>query len=209
MSEIASKVGEETGACAAYLKNLIALGIVKKETPFAQNTARKTIYRVEDQLFRFWYRFVPGNIAAIQRGFADEVYQKIVPQLSCYMGAVFEEICTQYLWRLREKGESKIAFTDLGRWWGTDAKTKREAEIDIMGTDGANAALFAECKWTSEAADAAVLEALDANSRLFAYREVQLYLFAKSGFTKGCREKAAALGNVTLVSFEEIWQKNP
>ena len=208
LSEIASKVGEETGACAAYLKNLIALGIVKKETPFAQNTARKTIYRVEDQLFRFWYRFVPGNVSAIQRGFADEVYQKIAPQLSTYMGTVFEEICTQYLWRLRAKSKSKIAFTDLGRWWGTDAKTKREAEIDIMGTDGANAALFAECKWTNEAADAAVLDVLDANSRLFAYREVQLYLFAKSGFTKDCREKAAALGNVTLVSFEEIWEED-
>lgn len=35
LSEISSKVGEETSACSAYLKNLISLGIIKKETPFA------------------------------------------------------------------------------------------------------------------------------------------------------------------------------
>ena len=36
MSEISTKVGEDTSVCATYIKNLISLGIVKKETPFGE-----------------------------------------------------------------------------------------------------------------------------------------------------------------------------
>lgn len=204
LSEIALKVGEETSACAAYIKNLISLGIIKKETPFAESSTRKTVYKIEDNLFRFWYRFIPDNIAAIQRGLAEDVYKKISASLSPYTGPVFEDICIQYLWMLRERGEIEVAFIDLGRWWGNDAKNKREAEIDIMGTDSADAALFCECKWTNEKADVGVLDTLIERSRLFPYRDVHLCLFAKNGFTKGCAEKAAQLGNVKLLSFADI-----
>jgi AAA+ ATPase superfamily predicted ATPase len=204
LSEISSKVGEETSACAVYIRNLIGLGIVKKETPFAENTTRKTIYRIDDNLFRFWYRFIPDNIAAINRGLSSDVYKRISPMLSDYMGAVFEDICIQYLWKLREQGKAKIDFTDLGRWWGNDKKNKRETEIDIMGTDGAGGALFGECKWTNEKVTAGVLETLAGHSQLFPHKNPQLYLFAKTGFTKGCTEKAKELSNATLVTFKEI-----
>jgi len=204
LSEISSKVGEETSACSAYIKNLISLGIVKKETPFAENSKRKTIYKIDDNLFRFWYRFIPDNIAAINRGLIDAVYKKISPKISDYMGAVFEDICIQYLWKLREQGNVSIEFADLGRWWGNDSKNKCKTEVDIMGTDGANSALFCECKWTNEKVDVGVLNTLVERSKLFDYKNIQLYLFAKTGFTKGCIEKANETGNVTLVTFDEI-----
>jgi len=204
LSEISSKVCEETSACSAYIKNLISLGIIKKETPFAESSTRKTLYKIDDNLFRFWYRFVPDNIASINRGLIDAVYKKIAPKISDYMGAVFEDICIQYLWKLREQENIKTEFTDLGRWWGNDPKNKCEAEIDIMGTDGSDSALFCECKWTNGKVDVGVLETLLGRSRLFHYKNVQLYLFAKNGFTKGCTEKANELGNVTLVAFDKI-----
>jgi AAA+ ATPase superfamily predicted ATPase len=204
LSEISSKIGEETSACVAYIKNLISLGIVKKETPFAESSTRKTIYKIDDNLFRFWYRFIPDNIASVNRGLVDAVYKKISPMISDYMGAVFEDICIQYLWKLRAQGKTSIEFTDLGRWWGNDAKNKCEAEIDIMGTDNANSALFCECKWTNEKIDVGVLNTLVERSRLFHYESVQFYLFAKTGFTKGCVEKANTLGNATLVTFDNI-----
>ncbi len=52
---------------------------------------------IEDIMFRFWYRFVPENTSLIARGAAELVYKRIEPQLSVYMGKVFEEICKQYL----------------------------------------------------------------------------------------------------------------
>jgi predicted helicase len=125
--------------------------------------------------------------------------------ISDYMGAVFEDICIQYLWKLREYGKVKTEFTDLGRWWGNDAQNKRETEIDIMGTDGKDSALFCECKWTNEKVDVGVLDTLVERSRLFHYRNVEFYLFAKSGFTKGCVDKVDGLGNVNLVTYNSIF----
>lgn len=120
------------------------------------------------------------------------------------MGKVFEDISAQYLWKLLVSGKSPIEFTSLGRWWGNDPRTKSQTEIDIMGEHDKNSALFAECKWTNEKVDLGVLETLVQRSELFAYKNVHLFLFAKSGFNKGCIDKAAELGNVTLVTYADI-----
>jgi len=204
MSEICSKTGIDSALANSYLTKLIALGIVKKETPFGTNQTRKTIYLLTDSMFRFWYRFVPDNMAAIQRGLTDSVYQRIEPQLPAFMGGVFEDICKQYLWEQNRRGDPDAAFIDLGRWWGTDKNAKREVEIDILGSVDAETAFFGECKWTNEKADLPVLNGLIQKSGLFAYTRKRFFLFAKTGFSKGCEERAKEMGNVRLVGLEEM-----
>ncbi|MDO4623323.1 MAG: ATP-binding protein [Eubacteriales bacterium] len=207
MSEISTKVGESTTVCSGYLKNLINLGIIKKETPYGEKESRKSIYSIEDNMFYFWYRFVLDNTSAIARGAEDLVYKKIEVQLNDYMGKVFEEICTQYLWKSLLAGKISIEFTSLGRWWGNDPRKKTQTEIDIMGEQDSSAAIFGECKWRNEKVDLDVLETLIDRSRLFRYTKVHYFLFSKTGFTKGCMEKADELKNVTLVSYEDIVKK--
>ena len=204
MAEISTKVGEETSVCTRYLKNLIGLGIVRKETPYGEKESRKSLYVIADHMFRFWYRFIPDNNSIISRGAADLAYQRIAPHLSDYMGKVFEDICMQYLWKLLLDGKSQVLFADLGRWWGTDPKTRSQTEIDIMGEQDKTTALFGECKWTNENIDAGVLDKLVERSQLFHYSKTVLYLFAKKGFTQGCVEKAHEMGNVVMVTFEDI-----
>ena len=140
----------------------------------------------------------------IARGAADLAYKRIEPYLSDYMGKVFEEICKQYLWELLLSGECPVEFSSLGRWWGNDPKEKRQAEIDILAEQDKNTALFGECKWTNEKVDLGVLEILIKRSELFPYKNVHYYLFAKTGFTKGCIERAKEMGNVELVGYEDI-----
>ena len=204
MADISTKVGEDTSVCTTYIKNLISLGIVQKETPYGEKASRKTIYSLADNMFRFWYRFVLENNSIIARGADDLAYKRIEPYFTDYMGKVFEDISAQYLWKLLVTGKSPIEFTSLGRWWGNDPRTRSQTEIDIMGEQDKNSALFAECKWTNEKIDLGVLETLVQRSELFAYKNVHLFLFAKSGFTKGCIDKAAELGNVTLVTYADI-----
>ena len=204
MSEISSKVGEDTNVCTSYLKNLINLGIVQKETPYGEKASRKSIYSIEDNMFRFWYRFVLDNNSIIARGAADLVYKRIEPQLSDYMGKVFEEICKQYLWKQLLSGNCPVEFKSLGRWWGNDPKEKAQAEIDIMGEQDKNTALFAECKWTNEKVDLGVLDTLVKRSELFNYTTKHYYLFSKAGFTKGCIDRANEMGNVSLVEYKEM-----
>lgn len=204
MSEISTKVGESTTVCSGYLKNLIDLGIIKKETPYGEKTSKKSIYSIEDNMFYFWYRFVLDNTSVIARGAVNLVYKRIEAQLNDYMGRVFEEICTQYLWKLLLEGKMPIEFVSLGRWWGNDPRKKAQAEIDIMGEQDSSAAIFAECKWRNENVDLDVLETLIDRSGLFHYTKMHYFLFSKTGFTKGCIEKAEEMGNVTLVSYDDI-----
>ncbi len=204
MAEISTKVGEDTSVCATYLKNLIALGLVQKETPYGEKASRKSIYAIDDNMFRFWYRFVPANNSIIARGAADLAYKRIEPCLSDYMGKVFEEICKQYLWKLLLNGESPVEFTELGRWWGIDPAEKKQTEIDIMGEQDKDTALFGECKWTNEKVDVGVLETLVKRSDLFHYKNKQLYMFAKNGFTKGCIDVSSRMGNVTLATYKDM-----
>lgn len=204
LSEISGKVGESTGTCSTYIKSLVALGILKKETPFGESSPRKTIYSVEDNMFRFWYRFVPENASIIARGAQDLAFSRIEPLLSEYMGRIFEDICRQYLWAQLIKGTCAVEFTDLGRWWGTDPRTKKQVEIDIVGTLGKSSILLGECKWLNSKVDLGVLQTLVHRGELFNHPTKHFYLFSKAGFTSGCRELAQKMGNVTLVSFDEM-----
>lgn len=182
----------------------MALCLIQKELPYGEKSSRRSICRIADNMFRFWYRFVPENSSIIARGAADLAYRRIAPHLSHYIGAVFEDICKQYLWKLLVEGLSPIEFSDLGRWRGTDPSTHSQTEIDLMGEQGKATALFAECKWTQENADTSVLQTLVNRSRFFHYRHVHFFLFPKTGFTSGCRNAAEEIGSVTLVTYKEM-----
>ena len=157
----------------------------------------QTVYHdMED----YWY-----HEKAYEHSYAwNKLYRKsLFDEARFPTGVVFEDICTQHLWKQLTAGKSPVDFRELGRWWGTNSRTRSQEEIDIMGTDK-NAALFAECKWTNEKVDPGVLVTLVERSNLISYKEKYFYLFAKSGFTKGCTDKAAELGNVTLVAYDEM-----
>ena len=49
-NEISTKVGLESGVCAKYLKVLLDLGILKKETPITEKPGKKTIYAIDDNV---------------------------------------------------------------------------------------------------------------------------------------------------------------
>ena len=49
-----------------------------------------------------------------------------------YMGHIFEQMCREYLFLYAEN--VPIILSDIGQWWGTDAKERKEVQIDIVGT---------------------------------------------------------------------------
>lgn len=71
-----------------------------------------------------------------------------------------------------------------------------------MGELDKTTALFSEYKWTNEKVDLGMLETMIERNKLFKYKS--FFLFSKSGFIKGCVDKAKKLGNVSLVMYGEI-----
>lgn len=77
-------------------------------------------------MFRFWYRYVSSNKTLLETDAQEIVWKRrIEPDLSHYMGHVFEIVSRDYLLRKNREGSLPILFTGIGRWWGTDPKTRQ------------------------------------------------------------------------------------
>jgi AAA+ ATPase superfamily predicted ATPase len=204
LNEVATKCGMESNKCAKYLKSLISLGIVKKELPVTEASSKKSIYRLDDMMFRFWYRFVFPNMSGIVSGLGGAIYDAAISaELPAYMGLVFEEICKQYLMEQAKAGALPFLPGQIGGWWGNNPVEKRQEEIDILSCRN-DSALFCECKWTNAPMDADALAALKKKAGLFNYGKAWFWLFSKTGFTDRLARAAADSGDVRLVPFDEM-----
>lgn len=205
-NEISTKVGVESGVCAKYLKVLLDLGILKKETPITEKSGKKTIYVIDDNFFRFWYRFVPRNMSVISAGRMRLVYEQAVKRFyPDYMGLVFEKMCQEYL--LRYAKDLPILLSNVGQWWGTDSKTRKEVQIDIVGVpvDG-NEYLIGSCKYRNEKIGIEELELLRRYASVFRKNGIfHYYIFSKGGFTPVLLE-AEMQGEVTLLTLEDLYR---
>ena len=205
-NEISTKMGMESAVCAKYLKVLLDLGIIKKETPITEKSAKKTIYAIDDNFFRFWYRFVPQNTSAISAGRIERIYDTLIKQhFSDYMGLVFEQMCKEYLLRYAE--DLPIILSDVGQWWGTDSKEKKEVQIDIVGTPvEGKEYIIGACKYRNETIGVDELELLKHYATVFGKGEkYHYYIFSKGGFTQGLKELADK-GEVKLLTLEDLYK---
>lgn len=205
LNGIATAVKLSTAECLNYVKPLLELGILIKESPVTEPDAKKTLYSVGDLMIRFWHRFVPQAAAAISLGRGEEWFENMVrPQLPVYMGAVFEMLCRQYV---RANENDGHLWDRVGRWWGGDPRTRQPEEIDIVGLDTMHdALLFGECKYTNEPVDVNVLETLRRRARLVNGSENRSFvLFAKNGFTAALQEEAKR-SNVSLVTLNDLYR---
>lgn len=213
LNQISDRTGIDTAVCTKYIKTLSELGIVHKRMPVIQKSARKTSYFISDNFFRFWYRFVPGNMLAISSGNISKIYDAAVGSyLSSYMGLVFEEICKQYL--IYYATDLPIQLQDIGEWWGPDPERKQEVQVDIVAigaksdnTRTGKKYLIGSCKFKNEAIGTDELDLMQRYTALFttAADECFYYIFSKSGFTGALLEKQKK-GEVTLISLEEMYQ---
>ena len=204
LNEIATKCGMESNVCAKYLKSLITLGIVKKEFPVTEISSKRSIYLIDDMMFRFWYRFVFPNMSGIESGLGEAIYDlEIKENLAAYMGLVFEDICKQYINEQAKNNATPVLPSKIGRWWGNNPEEKRQEEIDILSYRKEDA-LFCECKWTKSLVGMDVLADLQRKSELFSYKNKWFWLFAKTGFSDGLIAEAKARDNIRLICLDEM-----
>lgn len=205
LNEIATKTGLVSGHCSKYLDTLMELGIVCKETPVTEKLGKKSFYYLADNYFRFWYRFIPKALPAINMGIMEQYYDaNIGAQLSHYMGLVFEQMCRAYLAKQARKG---LYLTEIGQWWGTDPKIKKQVQIDIVAsTLEGDKYLVGSCKYKNEPIGVDEYELLKQYAQAFGKgKEYLYYIFSKSGFTEGLR-KLQEEGKVVLITLEDMYE---
>lgn len=203
LNEIATKTGLETSGCSSLLASLMELGIVRKEIPVTEVRSKKTLYRLEDSMFTFWYRFVRPNISGISRGIGAAIFEsQIRSQLNHFMGNVFEEICKQYLYLPQIYAKAPFCYGELGRWWGNNPREKRQEEIDLMAFHE-DQALFCECKWQNEPVKMDVVSALKRRGEIFSFSQKHFIIFSKSGFAENVLSQCPGEG-IVLIDFLQM-----
>lgn len=203
-NEIATAVGARTSDITYYLKELQRIGLIERRVPIVGGGRRAT-YRICDNLFAFWYRFVLPFRPAIERGMPGRALSAIEGHLTEYMGRVFEGVCGEWLWRQNVAGGLPIEFDELGSWWGNNPVERREEEIDLVAVADGRAVLAGECKWRGEPTGAGVDVQLSERCALLgAGDSLERYVFSKSPFTPGMEERAQADGRLHLVVLDQL-----
>ena len=206
LSEISSTVGMETGLCSKYIANLIALGIIKKETPVTDRNSKRPIYLIEDQFFRFWYTFVPKNMSAILSGRIEQSYHSVIEsRLADYMGITFEKMCRDYI--LYYDKNLPFYIGDVGQWWGGHPKTHKQAQIDVVVTSAdSDCGIVGSCKFRENIITEEELYLMEDSANAMGYlKKPYYYLFAKSGFSSSLKDMSNGV-SIKLITLKDLYE---
>jgi hypothetical protein len=206
LNDIFQKTQIDKNKLTVYLRNLIDLGIIRREFPVSdgmkeQANVQRGLYQITDNFFRFWYAFVFPNMSELEAGDVDGIYESAIrPVLEQYASHIYEDICREYLRRLNRQDVLPFHFTRIGRWWNKDT------ELDIMAADrDKNNFLAGECKFKESA-----FSLSEVNAAVTKFRpakqtaKVHYYLFSRSGFSDDAQKTAKEQG-IRLVHLDEMF----
>lgn len=199
LSEIVNATGISQPVANKYLGVLSDLDIVEREVPVTEEKplkSKKGLYKIKDEFFRFWFRFVFPKRGDIEMDRQEEILKAIKQEMPQYLSVVYEKVAREVLW---ENAESIFSLDALGRWWD------KNEEIDIVGINKEKAAiLFAEVKWTEKPVGTNIIEELKAKAEGVEWGKGKarkyFALFSKSGFTPDMLKQAKEEG---VVLFKE------
>lgn len=209
VNEIVTKIHSDTATVSYCLKSLIMIGIVEKCVAITEeDNKKKTSYSISDNMFRFWYRFVPNGIELIQSQHGKVYFEEaVLPQLSDYMRRIFEEMCRHYLLEISARGKMDFTIMKIGKWWGTNPKLKKEEEIDIVGINPIKKCiLLGECKYQNQGIHIDVVKKLMERGLLInAYQRKKYVLCSKTSFTDEV-SKYAEEEQIMLITLRDLYR---
>ena len=122
-AEIQSVTGEDIGGYLTKLESEYRL--ITKNVPFASNGHNRNMrYLLNDNFYRFWFRFICKYQALIELRAYAKLRETILRDYSVFSGKALEGY---FVRKLSESGK----YTRIGNWWNR----KGESEIDIVAVD--------------------------------------------------------------------------
>ncbi len=146
--EITDQLEIERTSLGYYTKNLSKnLNLIRKTVPITEkvNKSRKTRYKLTDNFFWFWFRFIYPQRDQLELGNRKGVKENIKKEFNTYVGRVFEDVVREIL---RKKNGKNLLdwklnqYEKIGPWWGREGE-----EIDLCGVSKTDT-LVGEVKWS-------------------------------------------------------------
>jgi len=131
-SEISTRSRIPQNKLSKYLMTLERVGITRKIIPITERKSKRVIYRIADNFYRFWFRYLYPNKSFLELGETGYVMEEIKKTFNAFVGLAFEGIAAEFL---RMFNNYRV-----GKWWYKDT------EIDLVGLREGEVAFF-EVKW--------------------------------------------------------------
>ena len=197
--EIAEHSKIKTGDLPKYLDTLIKLDIVEKVHPITEKEkTKKTVYKIKDNFFNFWFKFIYPHKNDLEIGNTQKVIDLIKQEFTAYVGHIFEDIVKEFLINMNSKKLVPFNFTKIGTWWSGDR------QIDLVALSK-NEALFVECKWQNRKTDVDILINLVENAKFVKWQREKdhFMVVSRSGFTLKAEDFAEKQG-ISLITETEL-----
>lgn len=197
LNEIVQGTGLPREVVTRYLEILRDLRVVRRDVPVTESQplkSRRGLYRIDDNFFRFWFRFVYPNTDDLEQEEPQMVLrERIQPHFSDYVSAAFEDVCRQAVHRFSRDGSLPFRCQRVGAWWDS------RAQIDVVGLGERDGdVLVGECKWSTRPVGTNILEELKRKTAALLqgseFRTVCQAIFSRAGFTRALEAKARAEG---------------
>ncbi|CDK37971.1 ATP-binding protein [Halorubrum sp. AJ67] len=203
-NDIAGDAGIDSNSSSYYLDRLEDLKLIEPDYPVTADPtrSRKRRYRISDNLFRFWFRFVHGRSGRYEL-YDETAYSDLVePELPDFVSETFEQLCQQAVPKLYPS----LRFLERpGSWW------HQEHEVDVVGLTSAGTLLTGEVKFTTQPIGFDVLSRLREEATLIDWTpseggdpEYEFALFSRSGFKQSVQEAAAEDETLQLYSLDDV-----
>ena len=202
LSEIVNATGLRQPVANKYLGVLSDLKVVERELPVTVEKplkSRKGLYRISEEFFDFWFKFVFTRRGELEMGKADTVLNYMRERANQHLSLVYEKVAQEVIWNNTERF---FPFAKVGRWW------EKNQEIDLVAVNPEiNAILFGEVKWSNKPVGTNIYAALKEKAKMVKWenenRLQHFCLFSKSGFTDAMIKQAEAEG-VILFKHDQI-----
>ncbi|MDP4089648.1 MAG: ATP-binding protein [Bacillota bacterium] len=187
------------------IKKLKGLNLISMRKSIGRSERRPwSVYRLEDNFFRFWYRFLYKNRGLIDMGMMEYLYQnKIMKELNSHVGYIFEDICLQFLKKLNSGFQLPFVFEAVGSWIGYNPLLKKPAQMDITATSGDNI-LIGECKWNGTAVRMNTVLSVIEKARTLKYANKFYCFFSRTGYSDEVIKFSINNPDIFLFSLSDI-----
>ena len=125
---------------SSYLSILIDIGFIKREYSVLDRKRSRGVYKMKDNFFNFWFRFISPYFGKIEINELDEPIYNFKKNFNSYLGFIFEKVCKEFL--IENKEKLPFQFQKIGRWW------RKDMEIDLVALNEETKEIgFFEVKW--------------------------------------------------------------
>lgn len=183
------------------LNKLIKMDIITKDFPINDESNKKSIYRINDRLTLFYYRYIFSKLSYFSTMPSDVFFDEFIKNdfETIYVPHEYEEIAKQYLLRKNLEKEINPVLYKIGKYYYDDPKNRVNGEFDVV-TLNRNGYDFYEVKFTKEPINDEIVNKKKYQLEQLGLCYNKLGFFSKSGFDIKDKD------NYILINLDEIYK---